>query len=438
MSKMKAKWILLDANTIQDNGSGAIQVKLATGEGLEATVNGIRVKAGEITNDMLAGSIAFSKLADADNIARLDQAETIAGLWNYTTAPTINSKEIATQEYVDSVAQGLDPKDSVRAVSIANETLTGLPTTVDGVGSWTAGQRILLTGQSSATENGIWEVQVGAWTRPADFATGSSVAGAYCFVEEGTSYADSGWVCTSDQGSDIVDTDPLAFTQFSGAGQITAGSGLTKSGNTLNVGDANKGIQVNADDLELDASEVAGAGLVQNGTSSFILDIGQGNGVTVNADDIAVDPSQLIRGGNAEIDGDKIDIDYTPSNYTPSTTPPEVDNADELTAHLAGIDQAIAGVSTEEAVKEMHLVTAGEVTAGYFSLSQTPVSAGIVSVTPVGGPQQVNKQIVGATGVTADFDVLNTTELHINNNGSATLLSEEIEEGDVLIIEYVK
>jgi hypothetical protein len=57
-------------------------------------------------------------------------------------------------------------------------------------------------------------------------------------------------------------------------------------------------------------------------------------------------------------------------------------------------------------------------------------------MTVVGGPMQTNKQVVGTTGATPDFDVLNNTEVHINNNGSATGLSGDIEADDVLILEY--
>ena len=212
---------------------------------------------------------------------------------------------------------------------------------------------------------------------------GVSAASSFCFVEQGTTYADTGWFCTADSGSDVIDANDLAFTQFSGAGSISAGSGLDKTGNTLSV-----------------------------------------------------KPSDLISGGAAEIDGDKLDIDYSPTNYTPDTTPAEVDSTAQLSAHLAGIDNALAGLSGENITQEMHTVTAAEVTAGYFSLANTPVNAQSVRMTVVGGPMQTNKQVVGTTGATPDFDVLNGTEVHINNNGSATGLSGDIEENDVLIFEY--
>ena len=70
-------------------------------------------------------------------------------------------------------------------------------------------------------------------------------SGSFTFVETGSSYADSGWVMTTD-GTVTVGTTSLAWSQFSGAGQITAGDGMTKSGNTLNVG-AGSNLLVNAD-----------------------------------------------------------------------------------------------------------------------------------------------------------------------------------------------
>jgi hypothetical protein len=385
MSKLNAKWINKDTQSLENDGNN-LRVKIDAAGALERTADGLNIKSEGVSNDQLAGNIAFEKLADNANIARLDQDETVAGNWNFTNLPTVSNdptadNELARKAYVDAVAQGLDIKDSVKALADSNLTLSG-EQTVDGV-SLVDGDRVLLTGQNTASENGIMIVRTGAWERPVDFAAGINVAGAFCFVEEGTNYADSGWVCTSNSDADLVGTNDLAFTQFSGAGSITAGDGLQKSGNTLSV-------------------KVA----------------------------------DLISGGSAEVDGDKIDIDYSPTNYTPDTTPAEVDSAEELSAHLAGIDNALAGISTENIVQEMHTVTAGEVTAGYFSLANTPVNAQSVRMTVVGGPMQNNNQVVGATGVTPDFDVLNDTEIYINNNGSATGLSCDIEADDVLILEY--
>ena len=94
------------------------------------------------------------------------------------------------------------------------------------------------------------------------------------------------------------------------------------------------------------------------------------------------------------------------------------------------------GGAASTLIQEMHKITAGETTAGYLTLSQTPTTAGEVQVTIVGGPLQVNKQVVGATGAAPDFDVLSSNQLHFNNNGAATGLSGDMTTDDILIIVY--
>lgn len=135
--------------------------------------------------------------------------------------------DAASKAYVDSVAQGLDVKDSCRALGFTNLTLSGLQT-VDGV-SLNDGDRILLVGQTNQVQNGIFIVHSGAWTRSTDMAAGSNAAGNFTFIEEGTTYAQTGWVCNKPIPSAIVGTDPLGFTQFSGATGGVTGSGSTGS-----------------------------------------------------------------------------------------------------------------------------------------------------------------------------------------------------------------
>jgi|688.fasta_scaffold02404_36 hypothetical protein len=155
----------------------------------------------------------------------------------------------ATKAYVDSVAQGLDVKASCRAATTANITLSGAQT-IDGV-AVIAGDRVLVKNQSSAAENGIYVAAAGAWSRSPDADTWAELVGAFTFVEDGTVNDNTGWVCTSAPGGTLGVT-AVVFEQFSGAGQITAGAGLTKSGNTLNVGTASSSrIVVGTDDIDL-------------------------------------------------------------------------------------------------------------------------------------------------------------------------------------------
>ena len=79
-------------------------------------------------------------------------------------------------------------------------------------------------------------------------------AGLFTFVEQGTDFADQGFVLTTD-GAITLGTTALAFSQFSGAGQITAGTGLTKDGNTINLDATHTSItQIRNANLDLGAS----------------------------------------------------------------------------------------------------------------------------------------------------------------------------------------
>jgi hypothetical protein len=141
------------------------------------------------------------------------------------------STDAANKSYVDSVAQGLDIKASVRVATTANITLSGTQT-IDGI-VLVASDRVLVKNQTTGTQNGIYVVAAGAWTRATDMAAGSDASGAFTFVQYGTSLADTGWVQTADPA--VVGTDALVWTQFSGAGTYSAGTGLTLTGSTFSI-----------------------------------------------------------------------------------------------------------------------------------------------------------------------------------------------------------
>ena len=198
------------------------------------------------------------------------QANTLDSLAQPVAAVAMNSQKItglanpqddqdaATKIYVDQAIEGLDPKESVRAATTASVALSNTQT-VDGV-ALVAGDRVLVKNQSTASENGVYlVVSGGSWTRSEDFNSDADIsAGAFFFVEEGTANGNAGFTLTTDEAI-VLDTTDLAFVQFSGAGQITAGNGLSKSGNTLNVGTADVGrVVVNANDIDLATHGTAG------------------------------------------------------------------------------------------------------------------------------------------------------------------------------------
>jgi len=165
----------------------------------------------------------------------------------------VAATDASTKGYVDGAVSGLSWKDACKAATTANITLSGL-TAVDGY-TPTANDRILVKNQTTAANNGIYLAASGAWTRAADFTNAADMDGSAVFVEQGTTQADTAWVCTADQPI-TVGTTPLPWVQFSGQGTYVAGNGLTLTGNTFDVG-AGTGITVAADTIAVDTTTIA-------------------------------------------------------------------------------------------------------------------------------------------------------------------------------------
>jgi hypothetical protein len=186
------------------------------------------------------------------------------------------ASDATNKQYVDAIAQGLNLKAACLAVATQNITLSGTQT-VDGV-ALVAGNRVLVIGQTDAKQNGIWLVQSGNWTRPPDFASGSASASSFTFVEEGTNNADNGYTMVSDPPNDVVDTSPLMWSQFSAAGLINPGSGLSKSGNTLSVSLApTPGLQFTSGKLDTYLNASGGLAKDTNGLRALLVNAGTTN-----------------------------------------------------------------------------------------------------------------------------------------------------------------
>ena len=188
----------------------------------------------------------------------------------YKNRTGFGTNSLVTKEYVDAIKQALDVKDSVKVATTetlsanynnAGGTLTNsgalAALSIDGV-SVSVADRVLVKDQSSAAENGIYVVTtVGdgstAWvlTRSDDANISAELTGGvFTFVEQGTVGADNGYVFTHN-GAPTLGTTALTVSQFSGAGQIVAGDGLSKSGNTLNVNDDNITLEIASDTLRI-------------------------------------------------------------------------------------------------------------------------------------------------------------------------------------------
>ena len=220
----------------------------------------------------------------------------------------LQANDAANKQYVDSAILGLSFKQPVRLVSMVAGTLaTGFAAggLVDGV-SLSAGDRILLMGQTSAIENGVYVVAAsGAPTRSTDLASGFAAGGAYFFVNEGTVYKDRAYVCTSDKGMDVVGTHALVFVQFSSRSSAMAGHGLvTGAAEQLDVNVDDSTVTVLSDvvqvkDLGITNAKVANSTIENGKLRNPQLTVGISHGLTSSSETIAL-------GGTATLG-----IDYT-------------------------------------------------------------------------------------------------------------------------------
>ena len=246
-----------------DNGSAEATSVITVG-GSGAFISKTDAKAANL---ILAGPTTGS---DANPTFRALVAADLPAL-NGITAPTgnvsINSHKLtnvadptsdqdaATKAYVDAIRSGLDVKDSVKVATTGNITLSGTQT-IDGIAISTD-ERVLVKSQTTGSENGIYDCKAGAWARSSDFDSSAEVtSGAFVFVEQGSTNADAGFVLTTD-GTITIGTTALSFTQFSGAGQISAGDGLQKVGNALSVDlKSGGGLAIDSAEIKVDLTVI--------------------------------------------------------------------------------------------------------------------------------------------------------------------------------------
>lgn len=272
------------------SGTTAITVTLANTGVTAGTYTKLTVDSkGRATagSSLLASDIptlTAAKISDFDTqvrTSRLDQmaaptaAVSMNGQLLSGLADPVSGQDAATKNYVDSAVQGLSPKDSVRAATTADITVSGLQT-IDGV-ELQAGDRVLVKNQATASQNGIYVAAAGAWNRSADADTWNDLISAYVFVEEGTTNGDNGYLITVNAGGTLGVTD-VTVVQFSGAGQISAGNGLVKTGNVLDVVGTADRITVNADSIDIASTYIGQSSITTLGT----ITTGTWNGTAIS------------------------------------------------------------------------------------------------------------------------------------------------------------
>lgn len=224
----------------------SITVRAATG-----SVDGTMSAADKTKLDDASVSATASTLVIRDANGRAQFAE------------PASANDAATKNYVDNATLGLKWKEPVRVATTANITLSGTQT-IDSV-SVVADDRVLVRAQTNPAENGVWVVASGAWARATDFDSGTEVVNGTMLVSEGTTYADTQWTMSANAPI-VVGTDAMTFSQMTGGTAVTAGNGLTQTGNTIDVGTASASrIVVNADNIDLATTGVS-AGSYSNVT----------------------------------------------------------------------------------------------------------------------------------------------------------------------------
>ena len=263
------------AGTLGVTGAATLSSTLDVTGNLSVNSNKFTVAAGS-GNTAIAGTLAVTGAATFSSAVNMS-GQKITNL----AEPTADS-DAATKYYVDAARSGLDIKNSVKAATTGNITLSGTQV-IDGV-TLSVGDRVLVKDQSTAPQNGIYVVAAGAWSRSTDADAPAELnPGTFVFVEQGTVNDNTGFVVVSDTVV-TIGTDAINWTLFSASGTLIAGAGLIKNGYTLEVQVGN-GVTIANDTVQL-ASSVAGAGLTY---TSGVLDIvGTANRITVNADSIDI------------------------------------------------------------------------------------------------------------------------------------------------------
>jgi len=279
----------------------------------------IQIEGNQIQN----GVISFSKLAAADIETTL------------TGSSSKLARADAIKSYIDNVAAGIHWKDSVKCTTTANITLSG-EQTLDGI--TTSGSRVLVKDQTDASQNGIYVSASGAWSRASDMDESAEFAGAAVFVREGTINADVGYVCTNDSDP-VVGTDDIEFTQFTGAATLTAGDGLTKTGNTFDVNVDDSSIEIAADALQvknLGITDGMLAGGISNAKLSNSTISGVALGGNLNSLSVVTGSALSMTGFNGAAAVSDLSVQVDDSSIEVSSNALQVKNLGITNAKLAG------------------------------------------------------------------------------------------------------
>jgi hypothetical protein len=257
-----------------------------------------------------AAAIQTSKLQDGALFIKSDGTVVMGASLNLNShtitnvTDPVNPQDAATRAWVlANVAGGVVSSTSVMVASTANLTLSGTQT-VDGI-ALSAGNTILVKDQTTQSGNGIYTVAAGAWTRMAAMDTWAEVPGMLVSVQQGTVNHDTVWLSTADAGG-TLGTTAITFTQIPGPSDITAGAGLTRTGQSIDVVAADQTITVNPNSIAV-ARDPAGA--IQTGAGGIMVQP-DNSSIYISANSVALkrDPAGALIGMGS---GTGVNVDGT-------------------------------------------------------------------------------------------------------------------------------
>ena len=301
---------------------------------------------------------------------------------SYEARSGFSSQSLVNKAYVDSVTSGLSVKTPVKVATTGNltatynngaGTLTGTTNfalSVDGV-TVSVNDRILVKDQSTAAQNGFYKVTATGsgsaafvLTRTPDADAASElVAGAFAFVEEGTANADNGYVLSTD-GAVTLGTTAINFEQFSGAGQISAGDGLAKTGNSLSLNVDDSSIEINADTARVKALGVTNAMLAGSIANAKLSN----SSVTINSNSLAL-------GASLTLDTDDIGEGSTNEYFTNTKARAALSVTSSTGLTYNNSTGVLAGLDATASVKGV----------ASFASANFTVTSGAVAITGVDG-----------------------------------------------------
>jgi hypothetical protein len=196
----------------------------------ETTIAGRQIRDGAITNSKIAAGAAIdsSKLADGSNFVKKDGTVALTGNLSAgnnkvtTLATPTDSGDAATKGYVDTQISSLPSAYKYRNVKVATtgliDTTTPGSSSFDGV-SVTSGDRILVWQQSNQSQNGIYVFNgtFSAMTRATDSNAWDELTGSLVYVDEGTTYGDKRFFCTSNSGGTLGSTAVIYSQDIGGS-----------------------------------------------------------------------------------------------------------------------------------------------------------------------------------------------------------------------------